>query len=574
MNVTRAMLAWVAVGLLQVAPSGAGPNELRLELPPGSAAERTLYQSEIDAALTDVLTRWHAAGFTVQAAEVVDTAIVFADGAQARKSLAAAFGVAGERIPPTFGGTVQDKTLYLVSRQSFRPIWTKLYPHWPWTAGTYRSLIAHELTHRVHEVVLESRYRKTSEAMGPDWFFEGLACVGADQFAGQPPMDLVEIERLVGSGRTPPVDYPLYARLVRALLVRLPLATLVEHAADRDFPDPLLGELDRVRLTVDASEADQVLAILALRRAGKPIDDAQWQGLFATEPYARLKQREAKIGEQFHEPTLAFTDQDFRRFVLSDDLLQRAPQLQATLERWRKVDLLPAAARVLAYLPAGATLRAKVYPAIKPNRNSFVWETSTDPAIFLYLDPDTSAAKFENTVAHELHHIGLASVGGAYEEALAGLSERPRRAATWLGSFGEGLAMLAAAGGPDADPHAASSDAERARWAHDLANFAPDLRAVEAFFLDVLSGKLASPDAIEEKGGSFFGSQGPWYTVGYRMAVLVEKRFGRQALISTMLDPRRLLVLYNRAAAERQAAGGEALPRWSEDLLRQVGATP
>jgi hypothetical protein len=34
------------------------------------------------------------------------------------------------------------------------------------------------------------------------------------------------------------------------------------------------ADAGRIRLTFDTSEADQVLAILALRQAGKPVDDA------------------------------------------------------------------------------------------------------------------------------------------------------------------------------------------------------------------------------------------------------------------------------------------------------------
>lgn len=132
--------------------------------------------------------------------------------------------------------------------------------------------------------------------------------------------------------------------------------------------------------------------------------------------------------------------------------------------------------------------------------------------------------------------------------------------------------MLAAAGGPDVDPHAASSTKERARWEHDMGKFNEDLVDVNQFFLDVLHGKFANNDALEEKGGSFFGAQGPWYTVGYRMSVMVEKRFGRPALIGTTVDPRCLLVLYNQAAAEQNQAGKKALPLWSEDVFRATHA--
>lgn len=340
-----------------------------------------------------------------------------------------------------------------------------------------------------------------------------------------------------------------------------------------EVPSAQTAANDRIQLTLDTSEADQVLTILALRQAGKAIADAEWQTLFGTAPYRRLKQREQAIGEQFHEPSLAFSDEDFRKFVLSDDLLQRAAALRETLDRWKKADLRQSAEHVLRYLPDEAIIRAKVYPAIKPRANSFVWEVSTDPTIFLYLNPDVTRGKFENNVAHELHHIGLGSLGSVYSPRIAALPERARTAAEYMAGFGEGMAMLAAAGGPDVDPHAASTPAEHGIWEKELAAFNTDLPAVDSFFLDILSGKLADTSSIETKGGSFFGShQGPWYTVGYKMAVIVEKRFGRPALIRTMRDYRCLPALYNRAAAEQNAAGKEQLPLWSDTVLSQVNS--
>ena len=336
------------------------------------------------------------------------------------------------------------------------------------------------------------------------------------------------------------------------------------------FAEPAPG--NRVQLTLDASEADQVLAILKLRAGSKPVDDSQWQRLFATEPYQGLKKREAEIGQRFHDPTLALTDDGFKKFVLSDDLRDRVGELSSTLDTWKKADLQASADRALAYLPASATIRAKVYAMIKPNSNSFVWGPASDRAVFLYLDPGTSRAKFENTVAHEMHHIGLGSLGPVYDQKIAALPELARAAADWMGSFGEGLAMLAAAGGPDVDPHAASTAKEHARWEHDMANFNRDLRAVNGFLSDTLSGKFPNRDAIDEKGSSFFGAQGPWYTVGYKMAVTVEKRFGRTVLIETMLDPRCLLVLYNQTASEQNAAGKEQLALWSDSVLAGVAA--
>jgi hypothetical protein len=312
---------------------------------------------------------------------------------------------------------------------------------------------------------------------------------------------------------------------------------------------------EAVNVTVVADEAEAVLAILAKRSAGRGVVEADWERLFASEGYVRLKRREAGMGR-------AFDEAEFKAFVLSDDLASRAAALEETLARWKRADVTGAARRALAYLPPGATIRAKVYPSIKPRDNSFVFEVKTDPAIFLYLDPAVSAERFENTLAHELHHIGYGTCCPTAEAAAAAekLPEGARAALGWLGAFGEGLAMLAAAGGPDVHPHAASPAEDRERWDRDVARFDADLRRVEGFLLDVAAGRL-DEKAARETGFSFFGVQGPWYTVGWRMAVTIERALGRDRLIDCMRDARLLLPTYNEAAAR----SGQAL--WSRELL-------
>ena len=320
----------------------------------------------------------------------------------------------------------------------------------------------------------------------------------------------------------------------------------------------------RLQLQFDPSEADVVLGIVAKHRAGRAVADSDWQRLFATEPYQRLKRREASLH-------VGFTDAEFQRFVLSDSVAARATELQRTLAAWKRADLTAAAGRAFAYLPADARIRAKVFVLIKPEINSFVFEARTDPAIFLYLDPSRTAAQFENTVAHELHHIGYATVAARGDSAIAALPPGAKAAAEWAGSFGEGFAMLAAAGGPDVHPHAESPSGDRARWDRDLANFNQDLLKVQGFLLDLVHGNLATEEARDSVGFSFFGVQGPWYTVGWKMAVIIEKRFGRARLITCMLDPRQVLAAYNEAAAEQNRAGGERLALWSPELLQALG---
>lgn len=325
------------------------------------------------------------------------------------------------------------------------------------------------------------------------------------------------------------------------------------------------GNYDRVQLKLNTDEAEAVLAVLDKRAMGAAVTDADWQRLFITEPYIRLKKREAAMHRDF-------SDEDFKKFVLTPELTAKAPALRQTLDAWSHADLVASARRILSYLPEQASINAKVFPVIKPKTNSFVFETTTDPSIFLYLDPEKSAAKFENIVAHELHHIGYSSIAPLAEAKQKDVLPNVKPAIEWMGAFGEGFAMLAAAGGPDVDPHAASSPKEHARWDHDLANFNNDLFSLQQFFLDIIDQRLVGKEKIAERGFTFFGdAQGAWYTVGYKIAVVVEKRFGRKVLIECMLDPRELLARYNQAAKLINESGQEHLALWSPELLQKVG---
>jgi len=323
---------------------------------------------------------------------------------------------------------------------------------------------------------------------------------------------------------------------------------------------------DRVQILLNPSEAERVLDILAKRKAGKPVTEDDWQALFATEPYQRLKKREASMHRQF-------TEDDFKKFVLSDDLAKEYDVLTRTLAEWKKVGLHASGARVLQYLPAKAVIHAKVFPEIKPLHNSFVFDVGTDPAIFLYLDPGVSRQYFEQTVAHEMHHIGLASTDKEYEKKISSLPDPARKVAQWMGAFGEGEAMLAAAGGPDVPINEYATEDLRTNWQAGMRDFNENLATVNDFFVQVLDGRIAG-DEINKKAFSFFGLQGPWYTVGYKMAVMVEKRYGRPALIECMLDRRLLLSRYNSAADETNRGGKEHLGLWSPEVLKAVGTAP
>jgi hypothetical protein len=320
----------------------------------------------------------------------------------------------------------------------------------------------------------------------------------------------------------------------------------------------------QVNVNLVTDEADAVLAILAKKRASQSLTDADWQRLFTSEGYVRLKKREAAMQR-------AFTDDEFKAFVLSDKLSANAQSLAETLKQWKQASMTGAAGRALAYLPKDAHIRAKIYPVIKPRENTFVFEVNTDPAIFFYLDPKLTKEQFENTLAHELHHIGYGSSCPAKQvtDEISKLPPNVQNMMQWVGGFGEGFAMLAAAGGPDIHPHKFSSTEDRARWDRDMANFNADLKKVEVFFLKLLDNKL-SEDERQTTGFSFFGIQGPWYTVGWKMSVLIEKTYGRARLIECICDQRKLLPTYNQAAAKYNRTAREPLALWSPAIIDAI----
>jgi hypothetical protein len=332
-------------------------------------------------------------------------------------------------------------------------------------------------------------------------------------------------------------------------------ASLVLVGCRHAAPEPRLD----VRMVTD--EADAVLAILETRAAGRTATEDQWKRLFSTDGYQRLKRREASLGR-------AFEDASFREFVLSDDLLARAADLRRTRDAWARIDPADAARRAFAYLPDSAVIRARIYPSIKPRTNSFVFEPSTDPAIFLYLDPKVTPKKLANTVTHELHHIGVGSA--CKDREWSGVSQETKTALDWMTGFAEGRAVLAAAGGPDVHPHPASTAEERAVWDRQFARVGEDLRRLESFFIEILDGKL-SGDELNRKGMAFISTddvpQGAYYTVGWLMATTVERELGRERLVASLCDPPRFLRDYEAAARKR---GDASLPMWSPAFLGRL----
>ena len=319
-----------------------------------------------------------------------------------------------------------------------------------------------------------------------------------------------------------------------------------------------------VEIRVVLDEADAVIAILEKRSLELELSDVDWQRLEESEGYVRLRRRQESFGADNF-------DERFHDYLSSDGPLERLDALREALVKWRSIDAGHAGARAYAYLPPGSRIRTTIYPVIKQTKNSFVFELDTDPAIFMYVDPERSRTQLGNTLAHELHHVGAATC--PEPDGVGSLSPEAQQVVSWLSAFGEGMAMLAAAGGPEVHPHAGRSPEEWAIWERDVGEFSTDLPRIEMFFRGVLAGEAS----VEEQRAELFSfistdeiPQGGFYTVGWKMAALVERVMGREVVVRAVCDPRILLEAYNEVAAAYPRSDVEPLPLWGEDFLAAI----
>ncbi len=80
-----------------------------------------------------------------------------------------------------------------------------------------------------------------------------------------------------------------------------------------------------------------------------------------------------------------------------------------------------------------------------------------------------------------------------------------KRALNWMTEFGEGEAMLAAAGSSDRHPHWEDDGEARARWDGDTMHFNADLQSIQQLLMDILDSKLTSDEDIQKRAAPFWG---------------------------------------------------------------------
>lgn len=226
-------------------PSLALGSVLDLRLAPSLEKDRDSYRQTIETSTSQVTSWFAQQGYTLPEDAWIGAAIVFDDQEAARIAVASHFGVDPTSIPASFSGTVDGDTLYVVSRKLYRATYTSLYPEWPWTDESYGRLVTHELAHRAHALIAQRQFG-SEDAMGPRWFFEGLAilCAGNFDRGAGPMLSRSAFADYVKRDEREALSYPIYARMIRFLSSAVPVRRLIEHAREPDFPENVLDGLE------------------------------------------------------------------------------------------------------------------------------------------------------------------------------------------------------------------------------------------------------------------------------------------------------------------------------------------
>lgn len=307
-------------------------------------------------------------------------------------------------------------------------------------------------------------------------------------------------------------------------------------------------------------EIKAVLNILYKSKQDKKIEELDWEQMFSSDGFKLLRQREEEMGNQLKQET-------FRDFLLNEIEPEGYDKFQNAYQNLKEINFDKIISKTKRYLPNDVVINTDIIPVIKPTSNSFVHNIDNKLVLFLYLKPNISKQELINKLIHELHHIGLDDV---YQKSdYTHLSKPAQRMIEWTNAFGEGFAMLAAAGGPDAHPNRFDEQL-KARWNENISNLNRDFKEIEKFLLNILNKNFSNQEELYNKGFQLMtknGGQGPWYTVGHKLAVVIEKMTDKKVLTDCMKDFTQLYLTYNKLVVQYNKKYNENLPQFSEEII-------
>lgn len=226
--------------------------------------------------------------------------------------------------------------------------------------------------------------------------------------------------------------------------------------------------------------------------------------------------------------------------------------LRKRLESLQSLDIYREAEELaLKYLPAPVPLKPSLFIVIGGRAGAAALEgerTYFDILMFSYLSevrgrPFPSEKEIVSFFAHEIHHIGLSKIRADQRKTL-GLDENESRAFDVLSSaVSEGSATYLISEGRSID-----SMKEKSSYADLIDNSDELLLLFENLLSSAMKGEYGSEEEFQKALTQFLGNR--FHVTGTVMLHAIDKAGGLDAVMRVVLNPRRLLIEYNKAVEE------------------------
>ncbi|MGE0326696.1 MAG: hypothetical protein AB7S68_30490 [Polyangiaceae bacterium] len=206
-----------------------------LSLPPKLEAERDSFEADLDLAFATVNRFAAEYHWDIRAEDLIVDWEVFDTQAALWKRVLELEGLPADTpLPPTgLSATIEDGHLLAVAPMEYQ----RLHPEYQHGGSAWPELLAHELVHGLHVSILHGN----ADAMGPTWFYEGLAVVGSGQPFGLERHFDSNQAALAAVKQAHESDYATHAAVVRYFMTKVPLTELIQQAKDPNFEAWLSG---------------------------------------------------------------------------------------------------------------------------------------------------------------------------------------------------------------------------------------------------------------------------------------------------------------------------------------------
>lgn len=158
-----------------------------------------------------------------QPSEFIKSAVMYGTKRAFDEMMYASGWPKNQSIPKNYVGVGQNKVFHVVSWEVYKEIYPKD------SKDDYQKLITHEISHLFHITYLKGQ----EDHMGPRWFYEGFACLVANQYEDSIMPSKETIQKILKDDKFG--DYKAYVSLLREVVKSKSLPTLLEDARKNEF---------------------------------------------------------------------------------------------------------------------------------------------------------------------------------------------------------------------------------------------------------------------------------------------------------------------------------------------------